>query len=184
MEIDKSFGKRVELSGEIGFAQNRFDLDFGANEKYPRVFPAFLSNPNERNLDPGKALSIGYNLGVDLTPTDPLTIEFNYERNRLTRNDNKRTAFDSNIFSLRSTYQFTRFIFVRARWDYDTLDAQIRGQLLFGWNPNPGTAFYVGYNDDVKYRGFNDFTNGFDSGFRRDGRTFYIRMSYLFRKSF
>jgi hypothetical protein len=184
LEIDKSFSKRVQVSAEIGFRQNGFDLDFGVNENYPRVSPAFLSNPNERNLDPGKALSIGYSFGVDLTPTDPLTIELSYERNKLTRNDNKRTAFDSNIFSLRSTYQFTRFTFFRARWDYDTVDAGIRGQLLFGWSPNPGTAFYAGYNDDLKYRGFNDFTNGFDTGLRRDGRTFFIRMSYLFRKSF
>jgi hypothetical protein len=37
-------------------------------------------------------------------------------KNRQTRNDNGRVAFDANIYALRSTYQFTRFIFcARAR---------------------------------------------------------------------
>jgi hypothetical protein len=73
---------------------------------------------------------------------------------------------------------------VRARWDYDTLRSHAAGQFLFGWNPNPGTAFYVGYNDDFNYNGFSPFTGHFEPGFERNSRTFFIRASYLFRKSF
>jgi hypothetical protein len=56
--------------------------------------------------------------------------------------------------------------------------------MLFGWTPSPGTAFYVGYNDNSFYRGYNYFISDFDTGFRRDGRSLFIRASYLFRKSF
>ena len=95
-----------------------------------------------------------------------------------------KVAFDTNIFTLRTTYQFTRFLFTRVRWDYDTLQSRAAGQFLFGWNPNPGTAFYVGYNDTLNYNGFNRYTGNLEPGFERTGRTFFIRASYLFRKSF
>ena len=71
-----------------------------------------------------------------------------------------------------------------ARWDYDSMRSNAAGQMLFGWNPNPGTAFYVGYNDDFNYNGFNRFTGQYEPRFERNSRTFFIRASYLFRKSF
>jgi hypothetical protein len=69
------------------------------------------------------------------------------------------------------------------RLDYNSTRNNYAGQALFGWNPNPGTAFYVGYNDDFNYSGRSPFTGQFEPGFQRNGRTFFIRMSYLFRKS-
>jgi hypothetical protein len=60
----------------------------------------------------------------------------------------------------------------------------VRGQFLFGWTPNPGTSFFVGYNDDLQRNGFNPFTRQLEPGLRRNGRTFFIKASYLFRRSF
>jgi len=122
--------------------------------------------------------------GFEYKPIDPLRIQLDYTKSKLTRNDNKQVAFDTNIFTLRSTYQFSRFVFMRARVDYDSLRSRMAGQYLFGWNPNPGTAFYVGYNDDFNYHGYSPFTNQHEPGFERNSRTFFIRASYLFRKSF
>ena len=179
--IEKNFGKKIGVSAGFGVSTNKFDFDFGASSRYPRVSPAALLGSSK--IDPGPGLDFKYELGVGLQPTDPWSIELSYNREKLKRNDNKLTAFDSNIYSLRSTYQFTRFTFARARVDYETIDGTINSQLLLGWSPNPGTAFYVGYNDNSNYRAFNEFRNRFDESFRRDGRRFFIRMSYLFRKS-
>jgi hypothetical protein len=93
-------------------------------------------------------------------------------------------AFDDNIYSWRATYQFTRFLFARARVDYTTLSSNMRGQFLLGWAPNPGTSFYAGYNDDLTRNGYSPFTDRLEPGFRRNGRTFFIKMSYLIRRSF
>ncbi len=180
-EIDKTFNEKISVGAGFGVTTNEFDFDFGASERYPRVSPAaFLG---DSRLDPGKSLSFSYGVGVDLQPTEPWSVELKYEREKLRRNDTKLTAFDSNIYSLRSTYQFTRFIFARARMDYETVDGTLNSQLLFGWSPNPGTAFYVGYNDNSNYRAYNEFRKRFDEGLRRDGRRFFIRFSYLFRRS-
>ncbi len=187
-EIEKTFSQKFSIGAGFGITTNDFDFDFGASERYKRVSPLALSqNPRPEDvnkIDPGKAFNFSYGADIDLQPVDAWSISASYKREKLRRNDNKLTAFDSNIFSFRSTYQFTRFTFVRTRIDYETVGGTINSQLLFGWSPNPGTAFYVGYNDSSNYRGFNDFRNDFDKGFRQDGRRFFIRMSYLFRRSF
>ena len=121
---------------------------------------------------------------VNYRPSTPLNISLNFTKERLRGYDTGLLAFDENIISLRSTYQFTRFIFARGRVDFDSIASNVKGQFLFGWTPNPGTALYIGYNDDLNRRGFSPFTQQLEPGLRRNGRTFFIKMSYLFRKSF
>jgi predicted porin len=135
-------------------------------------------------LDPGPGNFLDLNLNVSYQPTSALRLSLDYTKNRLVRKDTGLVAFDDNIFALRGTYQFSRFTFARARIDYDTLASSVRAQFLLGWTPNPGTAFYVGYNDDLNRNGFNPFSGQLEPGFRRNGRTFFIKMSYLFRRSF
>jgi hypothetical protein len=161
-----------------------FDFDFGAGSKFPRVSPAALVDPDTAARDPGKGNQLHLESNFAYQPTNALRLTLDYTKDRLVRRDTGRVAYDDNIFTLRGTYQFTRFTFARARIDYDTLAASVRGQFLMGWAPNPGTSFYVGYNDDANYNGFGPFTNRLEPGFRRNGRTFFIKMSYLFRRSF
>ena len=175
--------KKYSLNFFLLHSTNSFDFDFGAEPKYPRVSPAALADPTAP-LDPGPGRSWDFNMGIDYQPTNELSTSFGYTMNRLRRNDTNLVAFHENIFSFRSTYQFTRFIFTRARIDYATLSSTATAQFLFGWTPNPGTAFYVGYNDDLTHNGYSPFTGQLEPGFRRNGRTFFIKVSYLIRKSF
>jgi len=175
--------KKYSLNYFMGYSHNDFDFDFGAGSKFPRVSPAALADPGAL-LDPGPGDAFNLELGGEYKPTNGLTMSLNYSKSRLKRNDTHLLAFTDDIYSFRSTYQFSRFVFARARIDYDTLGSNARAQFLFGYTPNPGTAFYVGYNDDLTRNGFNPFTGQLEPGFRRNGRTFFIKMSYLFRKSF
>ena len=134
--------------------------------------------------DPGPGSFFNMNASVTYQPSTPLNITMSFTKQRLRRYDTHLLAFDENIVSMRATYQFTRFIFARGRIDFDSIASNIKGQFLFGWTPNPGTAFYIGYNDDLTHHGFSPFTGQLEPGFRRNGRTFFIKMSYLFRKSF
>jgi Domain of unknown function (DUF5916)/Carbohydrate family 9 binding domain-like len=212
LNINKRINKQLFVYGFVGSIFNAFDYDFGAGSRFPRASGAFQNylrspeyldyihqlylyqaNPQSNtypdfvpppNFDLGKGWQFDANGGVEYKPVDPFVISLDYTKSRLRRHDTGLLAYDTNIFSLRSTYSFTRFTFLRARWDYDTLNADASGQFLLGWNPNPGTAFYVGYNDTFNYNGFNPFTNQSENGFGRNSRTFFIRASYLFRKSF
>jgi len=165
-----------------GYTAGAFDFDFGASPRFPRVSPAAILNPLAA-LDPGAGKSLDISATFTFQPTNALRASLDYTKSKLTRYDTGRVAFDDNIFALKATYQFTRFTFARARVDYDTLAANVRGQFLLGWTPNPGTAFYVGYNNDLNRNGFNPFTGQVERGFRRNGQTFFIKMSYLFRRS-
>ena len=175
--------QKYSFNAFFNYDWNSFDYDFGALPKFIRVSPAGLADPDAA-LDPGPGKSLGIELGFDYQPTKPLNMSLNYQQSKLRRNDTGLLAFQDNIYSFRATYQFSRFIFARARVDYDTLSSNARGQFLFGYTPNPGTAFYVGYNDDLTYNGNNPFTKQLEPGFRRNSRTFFIKLSYLFRKSF
>lgn len=197
VNVNKNFSKKLFGYGFFGLTWNAFDFDFGNGQRYPRVSPAYLNYleavrntptgqapPRRPGLDPGEGLSYEVNVGAEYKPIDPLRVSLDYTKVNLKRYDTDRTAFDTNIFTLRSTYQFSRFTFARIRWDYDSLRSNASGQVLFGWNPNPGTAFYVGYNDNFNYNGFNPYTGQLEPRFERNSRTFFVRASYLFRKSF
>jgi hypothetical protein len=182
-----------KISGEfrLSLGNNAFDFDFGGGPRFPRVSPAylaFLANNggagNQPSLDPGTGNFLNGYVRVVYQPTSALRASLEYTKSRLVRADTKRTAFDENIFALRATYQFTRFTFARARVDYGTLAANVRGQFLIGYTPSPGTAFYAGYNSNLNYDGFNPFNGVFEPGFRRNRQTFFIKATYLFRRSF
>ena len=181
-------------------AYGSLDFDFGAGSRFPRVsIPAVTARAAQAAgkcagpvpppvctapQDPGPGKFFNFNAGVTYQPLTPLNINVSFTKQRLRRNDTGLLAFDEDIVSLKGTYQFTRFIFARGRIDFDSIASNYKGQFLFGWTPNPGTALYIGYNDDLNRNGFNPFTGQLEPGFRRNGRTFFVKMSYLFRKSF
>src|SRR5215813_3098425 len=192
--------KKINFNIFANRSYGNLDFDFGAGPKFPRVSipavtaraaraaglcdvpspPAVCKAPQ----DPGAGAFFHIDGFVSYQPSTPLNIQLSFTKERLRRYDTHLLAFDENIVSLRGTYQFTRFIFARGRVDYDSIAANVKGQFLFGWTPNPGTAFYVGYNDDLNRSGFNPFTGQLEPGFRRNNRTFFIKLSYLFRRSF
>ncbi len=198
--------KKYRMFLFVGQNSGSFDYDFGAEPKFSRASPSAIAArqaeaaglckepvlPADPPLpvvclalqDPGPGKEFNVESSFSYQPTTALALSLSYNKDRLVRNDTHLTAFDDNIYSFRTTYQFTRFVFFRGRIDYDTLSSDARGQFLFGWTPNPGTAFYVGYNDDLVRNGFNPFTGQLEPGFRRNGRTFFVKVSYLIRKSF
>ena len=193
-------GKKYNFNFFVNRRWGDFDFDFGAGPKFPRVSPTAIAarDANTKGLcsgnnpptvcrapqDPGPGDFLHFDGGITFQPTTALSATLNFTKERLRRYDTGLLAFDENIVSLRSTYQFSRFLFARGRVDFDSIASNIKGQFLFGYTPNPGTALYLGYNDDLNRRGFNPFSGQLEPGFRRNGRTFFVKMSYLFRRSF
>lgn len=178
------YSKKIQVNGQVTHRWGHFDFDFGSGNKYPRVSPAALLLGPDAPLDPGRGNLLQITGGITYQPTNELRLSFNLNKQRLTRYDTGRTAFDVNIFTTRGTYQFTKATFARVILDYSTINSRLRSQALFGWTPSPGTAFYVGYNDDLNYDTPHPFTNQIVPGFRRNSRVFFIKMSYLIRRSF
>lgn len=179
----------------LSYNKGVLDYDFGSGQKYPRVSAAYLNwqmncqqvvgcTDSAPALDPGAGDMLYIESSLRYQPTSAFQMQMNYNRRKLTRDDTNKVAFDDNIYSFRSTYQFTRSTFARVRLDYSNISTRIRPQVIFGWTPSPGTAIYAGYNDDLNYNGFNPYTGLGENGFRGNGRSFFIKASYLFKRSF
>ena len=178
------YSKKIQFNARAVLRVNHLDLDFGGGRKYPRVSPAALLLGQDAPLDPGAGNLFEFTGGVTYQPTNELRMSLNLVKQSLKRRDTKRMAYDVNILTFRGTYQFSRSTFARAIIDYNTLSSRLRAQLLAGWTPSPGTSLYVGYNDDLNYGEAHPFNRQIVPGFRRNGRTYFIKMSYLFRKGF
>jgi hypothetical protein len=183
--------KQLYLSWFQDFTAGLMDYDFGGGPRFGRASLA-VQNCYEQHgsfcedlpLDPGPGSQLWIQTTIRYQPTTAFQTQLDFTRRKLVRHDTGRVAFLERIYSSRSTYQFSRNTFARLRVDYSTLTARLRPQLVVGWTPNPGTAFYVGYNDDFNYGGFNPFTGDFERGLHGNGRSFFIKASYLFKRSF
>lgn len=203
-----NFSKKIQFNAQVIHRWGHLDFDFGNGDKYPRVSPAALlfadaqaraiaagdcNLPEDQQpsactadapLDPGRGSLLQFNGGITYQPTNELRASFSLNSQRLRRYDTDRVAYAINILTTRGTYQFTKATFARVILDYNTLNSRLRSQALFGWTPSPGTAFYAGYNDDLNYDSRHPFTRELVPGFRRNARTFFIKMSYLIRRGF
>ncbi len=173
-----NFSKKIQFNAQVTHRWGHFDFDFGNGDKYPRVSPAALLLGQNAPLDPGRGNLLQFNGGLTYQPTNALRTSFSINHQRLKRNDTGRVAYNVNILTTRGTYQFTKATFTRIILDYNTLNSRFRSQALLGWTPSPGTAFYAGYNDDLNYDSRHPFTREIVPGFRRNSRTFFIKMSY------
>jgi hypothetical protein len=114
-------------------------------------------------------------------------------------------VYESQTFRTKLNYQFTRAISARVIVEYDTTLAnpaetslqrtkQVGTQALLTWLPHPGTAIYIGYNNDLQnldrtlcnrlQNGTCDPNNTIvprASNYLNDGRQVFIKASYLFR---
>jgi len=114
-------------------------------------------------------------------------------------------VYESQVFRTKVNYQFTKALSARVIVEYDTTLAnaletslprtkQVGTEALFTWLPHPGTAIYIGYNNDLQNLD-RALCKGFPGGvcdadntiaprslnFLNDGRQIFIKASYLFR---
>ncbi len=142
---------------------------------------------------------------VTLQPLRQLTMDNTYllDRNHAVADHN--LVYENQVIRTKLNYQFTRAFSARVIVEYDSLLAnpletsllrtkQVGTQALLTWLPHPGTAIYVGYNNDLQNldrtlcnresNGACDSTNTVvprSSNYLNDGRQFFVKASYLFR---
>ena len=200
--VESTPNKKLFLSLFMDYTAGIMEYDFGASRDFPRVSAAFLAYRAEVSeclltnapavcsripvpgYDPGAGNQLLLQSTVRYQPTTAFQTQLNFTKRRMVRQDTGLVAFDDNLFSSRSIYQFNRNTFARLRVDYSTLSKRLRPQFVLGWTPSPGTALYLGYNDELRYNSYNPYTGLREPGFEGSGRTFFIKASYLFRKSF
>ena len=140
-----------------------------------------------------------------LQPIKQLTADNTYLLDRDFAVSNNAFVYESQTFRTKINYQFTRAISARVIVEYDSTLAnpretsilrkkQIGTQALLTWLPHPGTAVYIGYNDDLQNIDrtlCNRLQNGAcdpgnttiprASNYLNDGKQLFVKASYLFR---
>jgi len=170
------------IEENLDWSWDALDFDFGDGPRFPRVSPAALADPNAP-LDPGPGATFDATLAVTWTPVSAFRLTGSYTKSRLRREDTGRLAYDENLWSGETVLQLGSFTFLRLRADYRSSRSNLRTQFLAGWTPNPGTALYLGYDDDLNHDGYSPFSNIRETGWQRNARTLFVKMSWLFRKT-
>jgi len=140
-----------------------------------------------------------------LQPLRQLTADNTYLLDRDHSVADGALVYESQTFRTKVNYQFTRALSARVIAEYDSTLAnpaetsllrtkQVGTEALFTWLPHPGTAVYIGYNDDLQNLdralcnrlpgGACDPDNTVaprSTQFLNDGRQVFIKASYLFR---
>jgi hypothetical protein len=140
-----------------------------------------------------------------LQPLRQLTADNTYLLDRDHAVANGAFVYESQVFRTKVNYQFTRAISARVIVEYDSTLAnpketsllrtkQVQTQALLTWLPHPGTAVYIGYNNDLQNLD-RSLCNRLPGGacdpnntvaprapdMLNDGRQVFIKASYLFR---
>jgi hypothetical protein len=145
------------------------------------------------------------NFLFSLQPLRQLTADNTYLLDRDHAAADGAFVYEAQTFRTKVNYQFTRAISARVIAEYDTTLAnpqrtsiprtkQWGTQALLTWLPHPGTAVYIGYNDDLQNLDrslCNRLPNGMcdpnntdpprSASYLNDGRQVFIKASYLFR---
>jgi hypothetical protein len=140
-----------------------------------------------------------------LQPLRQLTADNTYLLDRDHAATGGAFVYESQVFRSKINYQFTRALSARVIVEYDSTLAnpaltslartkQVGAEALITWLPHPGTAIYLGDNNDLQNLD-RRLCKGFSGGicdsdntvaprsphFLNDGRQIFIKASYLFR---
>jgi hypothetical protein len=140
-----------------------------------------------------------------LQPLRQLTADNTYLLDRDHSVSDGALVYENQVLRTKVNYQFTRAISARVIAEYDSTLAnpnetslprtkEIQTEALLTWLPHPGTAVYIGYNNDLQNldRGLcnrlpggacdpNNTVPPRAIHYLNDGRQIFIKASYLFR---
>jgi hypothetical protein len=176
--FDFAYFKQLSLGGEVSWGrETNFD---------PASGPPVLARGN------------AVRIFATVRPVIGLTVDNSYLLQRLRDDLTGGSVFNNHIIRSKWNYQFTREFSLRLIGQYSAVlsnplrtslqsTKDINVDFLLTYLVHPGTAVYVGYNNNLQNL---DPSLGLDpngsllrtrSGYINDGRQFFVKISYLFR---
>jgi hypothetical protein len=171
----------------------------------PQIIQSNLAPQLDSNCLPSLLNQENVQALFTLQPIRQLTADNTYLLDRDHSVATGELVYESQVFRTKVNYQFTRAISARIIAEYDSTLAnpaetsllrtkQVGTEALFTWLPHPGTAIYIGYNNDLQDLD-RALCNRLPGGacdpnntvaprapqFLNDGRQIFIKVSYLFR---
>ncbi len=117
---------------------------------------------------------------INLQPNKNLNQVFSMARYTLSLNGDY--AYQQNLYYSKTTYQFNKYFFLRAIFQYDTYAKRLLTDLLASFTLIPGTVLHVGYGGlDEKRRWLDDHWQYYEGSMHNISRGFFLKLSYLWR---
>jgi hypothetical protein len=119
-----------------------------------------------------------------IQPNDKLNQHFSYQYLSFDRRADGERIYDYHIFLSRTTYQFNKYLFIRALIQYDSFQEVVLSDLLASFTFIPGTVFHVGYGSLHENRQWDRVNRRWepDAGagrYYQTSRSFFLKVSYL-----
>jgi len=195
--------EQPSLRTRTAFSQDRVGIEFGSSFTQALILGLKASTGRGVNLVPAPGAAPSAADATELSATAEvhasprLTLATSYLLQRLTAPATGARIFSDQIARAKLTYQFSRALSARAIVQYDRLLAdsdttaldtrrRLNMDVLVTYLPSPGTALYLGYNDNLENidpsltltpRGLLRSP----TGLRSDGWQLFLKASYLLR---
>ena len=135
---------------------------------------------------------------MSIRPVSALKIDNTYLFSRLRDGQSDLAIFNNHIIRSKWNWQFNRELSFRMILEYTATLAnptftslqttkQLNSDFLLTYLVHPGTAIYIGYNDDrqninpaLRFDPFGSLERTKDQ-FIQDGRQFFVKISYMLR---
>lgn len=128
----------------------------------------------------GDVLAGGFS--IVLQPSDNFRQFFELYHEEFQRSSDGEPVYDLNIVNTTSTYQFSRYFFLRGILRYDSYDKELLTDFLASFTLIPGTVLQLGYGSIYDRRKWQNDQWTMDSGsFVEMHRGIFFKASYLWR---
>jgi len=149
-------------SAPTRYLEGSFSIDVGGSIYYP------LPNPY-----------LGYsrviNASLSLRPSSRWKQELWLTKSTFYRERGGELVYDMDIIRSKTSYQFSKRLFLRAILEYNTYWKELKPDLLLSYIYSPGTVFFLGYSGLFDSQG----TEG--TKWMQNKRSFFLKVSYLWR---
>jgi hypothetical protein len=199
------------LAGNRNFAENQIGV-VARSAPYRQLnfnIQAFHGGAVNYNPAPGNVPALLHQESVQalvtVQPVQSLTVDNTYLLDREHDAATGADVYENQTLRTKLNYQFTQALSARVIVEYDSVlvnpaltslqrTKQVSTEALLTWLPHPGTAIYLGYNNDLQNYDRTICqrmaTGRCDPGqpilsrssnFLNDGRQFFLKASYLWR---
>jgi hypothetical protein len=121
---------------------------------------------------------------ITLQPNDKFSQYFSYGYTGFDRHSNGEDIYDYHIFLSRTTYQFNKYLFIRALIQYDSYQEMVLSDLLASFTLIPGTVVHLGYGSLHENRQWNPLRQEWEANigpgkYYQTTQSFFLKVSYL-----
>jgi hypothetical protein len=139
-------------------------------------FGAFFQTGDSINYDAEDAYlgySNAYGLFATLKPNKRLNLGVDFSKQTFWEKRGGGEVWDYNVVRLRTTYQVSKPLSVRAIVDYNHYYKEIFGSFLVSWVLRPGTVVFAGFD--------NNYLRDSLGRYARDNYNVFLKFSYWWR---